>query len=158
MRKLILLAVLALPSAAFSQTQVTAKPLTDSDIQLLRQDIQAIKDDIVSHTMQFTAAENTAFQPVYREYIAAQDAVRAKRLALITDYAVNLDKIDDANARSMTQRLFAIEQEFQTLRTTYFPRFERAIGAKRAAKFYQVDNRLTLIGNLQITSEIPLIP
>jgi hypothetical protein len=34
----------------------------------------------------------------------------------------------------------------------------KALGAKRAAKFYQVDNRLSLLVNLQLTSEIPLIP
>jgi len=32
-----------------------------------------------------------------------------------------------------------------------------ALGAKRAAKFYQVDNRLTMIINLQLTAGIPLI-
>jgi len=158
MKTLILLVVLALPSAAFAQTQVSAKPLTDSDIQLLREDIQRVKNDIITHTMEFTTTENAAFWPVYREFAAAQDAIRAKRLQLITDYAVNFNSMDDAKARSMTERLLAIEQEFLRLRSDYFGRFERAIGAKRAAKFYQVDNRLTLIGNLQITSEIPLIP
>jgi hypothetical protein len=34
----------------------------------------------------------------------------------------------------------------------------KALGAKRAAKFYQVDNRLGLIVNLQLTALIPLIP
>jgi hypothetical protein len=33
----------------------------------------------------------------------------------------------------------------------------KALGAKRAAKFYQVDNRLTLIINVQLTAAIPLI-
>jgi hypothetical protein len=33
----------------------------------------------------------------------------------------------------------------------------KALGAKRAAKFYQVDNRLSMIVNLQLTAAIPLI-
>jgi hypothetical protein len=44
------------------------------------------------------------------------------------------------------------------LRQDYWPKFQKALGAKRAAKFYQVDNRLTLMVNLQLTSEIPLAP
>jgi len=38
------------------------------------------------------------------------------------------------------------------------PRFEKALGAKRAAKFYQVDNRLSMMINLQLASMVPLIP
>jgi hypothetical protein len=66
--------------------------------------------------------------------------------------------MDDASASSLTQRLFQIEDETQALRKKYFNRFESALGAKRAAKFYQVDNRLTMIVNIQLASEVPLIP
>jgi hypothetical protein len=34
----------------------------------------------------------------------------------------------------------------------------KVLGAKRAAKFYQVDNRLSLIINLQLAAAVPLIP
>jgi hypothetical protein len=33
----------------------------------------------------------------------------------------------------------------------------KAVGGKKAAKFYQVDSRITLIINLQLSSGIPLI-
>lgn len=36
------------------------------------------------------------------------------------------------------------------LRQEYWPKFEKALGAKRPAKFYQVDNRLSLLVNLQL--------
>jgi hypothetical protein len=32
-------------------TNVQAKPLTDDDIKMLREDIQAVKDDIIKNTM-----------------------------------------------------------------------------------------------------------
>lgn len=60
--------------------------------------------------------------------------------------------------RARSKRMFAIEDETQALRKKFYPRFEKALGAKRAAKFYQVDNRLSMILNVQLTSEIPLIP
>jgi len=44
------------------------------------------------------------------------------------------------------------------LKKEYFPRLAAAIGNKRAANFYQVDNRLTLMINLQLASAIPLMP
>jgi Spy/CpxP family protein refolding chaperone len=149
----------ALSSWVFSQTaEVHAKPLTDADFQLLRQDVQSAKNQIITDTMNFNENEAAAFWPVYKEYAAAQHSIADKRLALIRDYARNLDTMDDTKARALTDRMFAIEEETQALRKEYFPRFEKALGAKRAAKFYQVDNRLTLMVNVQIASEIPLIP
>lgn len=138
--------------------EVTVKPLSDSDIQLIRQDIQAAKDDIIKETMQFTEAEGTAFWPIYKAYAGEQRALAEKRFAIITDYAQNLDSMTDANAKNLTEKMLQVEDESQALRKKYFPKFEEALGAKRAAKFYQVDNRLTMILNVQLASAIPLIP
>ena len=145
-------------AGAAQEVQVTAKPLTDDDIKLMRQDVQSIKDDVIKDTMQFDETEASAFWPIYKEYAEGQQAIAEKRFGIIMDYAKNIDTMTDAEAANLTQRLFQVEEETQTLRKSYFPRFESAIGAKRAAKFYQVDNRLTMIVNVQLASEVPLIP
>jgi hypothetical protein len=153
------LLILGLSAAALAQTvEVRAKPITDADVQLLRQDLQAQKNQIITDTMRFTESEGTAFWPVYKEYASEQQAIAAKRLDLVVDYAHSLEKMDDSKARDLSQRMFAVEDGTQALRKKYYPRFEKALGAKRAAKFYQVDNRLNLLIAVQLTSEIPLIP
>ena len=142
----------------FSQTvEVSAKPLTDNDIQLLRSDIQMDKNDIISHAMQFTDAESGAFWPVYRDYARDQQKVGDERVQLIKDYAQRYDTMDDATAKSMVQRQLNVEAKLGNLRQEYWPKFEKALGAKRAAKFFQVDSRLSLLLNLQLVSEIPLL-
>ena len=138
--------------------QVTVKPLSDDDIKLIRQDIQSAKDDIIKDTMQFSDAEGAAFWPVYKEYAGEQRSIAEKRFAIITDYAKSLDTMTDADARSLTERMLQVEDETQALRKKYLPKFQTALGGKRAAKFYQVDNRLTMILNVQLASEVPLIP
>lgn len=143
---------------ALSQTvNVSAKTLTDSDIQLLRSNVQADKNVIIAHTMQFTDAESSAFWPVYRDYARDQRVIGDKRLQLITDFAKSCDSMDDAKAKDLTEKMLSIENDTSNLRKDYWPRFEKALGAKRAAKFYQVDNRLSLIINVQLASEIPLV-
>lgn len=134
--------------------QVTVKPLTDADIKLIRQDIQSAKDDIIKDTMQFSEAEASSFWPVYKEYAAEQRAIAEKRLGVILDYAKSVDNLTDADASSLTNRLLQAEDDAQALRKKYLPKFSAAVGAKRAAKFYQVDNRLTMILNVQLASEI----
>jgi len=157
----VLISVGLLSSRALAQAQtmvIETRPLTDADIQMLRQDIQAQKNQIITDNMQFTATEAAAFWPVYKDYAAAQHAIGDKRQALIKDYAASYDTMDDATAHSLTQRVFSIDDDTQALRKTYFPRFEKALGAKRAAKFYQIDSRLSLMINLQLASLIPLMP
>jgi hypothetical protein len=154
------LAFLLLSGGAISaQTAVVAvKPLTDDDIKLIRQDVQSQKDEIIKDTMQFSDTEAAAFWPVYKEYAGEQHAIADKRLGLIIDYAQHVDAMTNEDAERLTKKFFEVEDESQALRKKYYPRFETALGAKRAAKFYQVDNRLTMIINVQLASEIPLIP
>lgn len=142
----------------FAQTaEVKAKPLTDSDIQLLRSDLQADKNAIITHSMQFTDAESAAFWPVYRDYARDQQSAGDERVQLIKDYAQSYDSMDNTKAKNMTQRLLNIDAKLVNLRQEYWPRFEKALGAKRAAKFFQVDSRLSLLVNLQLVSEIPVL-
>jgi hypothetical protein len=157
-----ILAILLMSAApVFSQVMqvtVTAKPLTDEDIKLIRQDVQSIKDDVIKDTMLFTEAEGTAFWPIYKQYADEQRSIAEKRFAVIMDYAKSFETMTDAQATSLSQRMLAVDDASQDLRKKYLPKFESALGGKRAAKFYQVDNRLTMIVNVQLASEIPLIP
>ena len=148
-----------LVSFASAQTvEVKAKPLTDTDIQLLRSDVQSAKNDVIAHTMQFTDAESTVFWPIYRDYARDQQTIGDTLLQVIKDYAQQYGSMNDATASDLTQRFISIESRLVALRENYWPKFEKALGAKRAAKFYQVDNRLTLMVQLQLASEVPLIP
>ncbi len=150
--------MILLSTAVFAQTvEVSAKPLSDSDIQLLRSDVQAGKNEIITATMKFTDAESTAFWPVYRDYARDQQAIGDERIALIKDYATSYDTLDDNKAKDLVQRMINVDDKTLKLREDYWPKFMKALGAKRAAKFYQVDNRLSLIINLQLTAAIPLI-
>jgi hypothetical protein len=150
-----------LTATAWAQTApatATAMALTDSDIQMMRSDVQADKNEIIHATMQFTDAESAAFTPVYRDYARDQQKIGDERIQLIKDYAKDYDTLDDAKAKDMFQRMIKIEDKTLKLRQDYWPKFTKALGAKRTAKFYQVDNRISLIINLQLTSAIPLIP
>ena len=126
--------VLLLSAFLFAQTsQSTAKPLSDSDIQLLRSDIQAGKHDIITATMQFTDAESVAFWPIYRDYARDQQVIGDERVALVKDYVTNYDTMDDNQAKDMVQRMINIEDKTLNLREDYSPKFMKALGARRAA-------------------------
>lgn len=135
----------------------TGRPTTDDDIAVLRQDVQAGKTEIITRNMSFTDDQSKAFWPVYRDYAHDQQTIGDQRVALIKDYAANYDKIDDTQAKSYIQRALKFEEDSLKLRKEYVPKFEKAIGARQTAKFYQVDNRLSLLVNVQLAAELPII-
>lgn len=151
------LSALAQASAQAPADANTGRPVTDDDIAVLRQDVQASKTDIITRSMGFTDEQSKAFWPLYREYANEQQKIGDQRVSLIKDYAANYDKIDDAQAQSYLTRALKYEDEMAQLRKSYVPKFEKAIGAKQTAKFYQVDNRLTLLVNVQLANLLPII-
>jgi hypothetical protein len=156
--RLCVLGFLLAQLAAAQTAEVTAKPLSDTDIQLMRSDLQAEKNRVIADNMKFTDAESTAFWPVYRDYARDQHVIGDELSAVITDYAQHVDNMSESTSKDLAQRMLDIEQKNISLRRDYWPKFEKALGAKRAAKFYQVDNRLSLMIDVQLASQIPLIP
>jgi hypothetical protein len=135
----------------------TGRPVTDDDIAVLRQDVQADKTDIITRNMQFTDDQSKAFWPVYRNYAHDQQMIGDQRVALIKDYAANYDHIDDIQAQSYITRELKFEDDSLKLRKSYVSKFMKAIGAKQTAKFYQVDNRLNLLVSVQLAALLPII-
>jgi hypothetical protein len=72
--------VLSISWGVAQSMDVKAKPLTDADMQLLRSDVQADKNDIIAQTMQFTDAESQAFWPLYRNYARDQKLIGDERV------------------------------------------------------------------------------
>jgi len=158
LRVLGMFAVLSVASGMLAQTTTPQSGSgIDSDIALLRSDVQAQKIDVITHTMQFTDAQSQAFWPLYREFSGKQQTIGDQRVSIIKDYADSYDTLDDAKADELESRMIKFEEARTKLRAEYYPKFNKAIGAKQAAKFLQVDNRLTLLVDLQIASAVPII-
>jgi hypothetical protein len=135
----------------------TGRPVTDDDIAVLRQDVQADKTQIITQNMTFTESQSAAFWPVYRNYAHEQQIIGDQRVALIKDYAAQYDSMTDAQAAGFIAKALEYDANNLSLRKKYVPLFTHAIGSKQTAKFYQVDNRLTLLVNVQLAALLPII-
>ncbi len=136
-----------------------AQPNTasDQDIQLLRQDIQSQRKQIVAANMPLTADEATKFWPIYDQYRQEASKNGDERWALIQDYAKNYQTMTDAQANEFIKREAANEQKVIALRMKYVPIFEKVISAKKTALFCQIDHRVDLLIQLQLASQIPMV-
>jgi hypothetical protein len=161
MRRMMTLGLLSfvlagLTSSAIAQT-ATAKPLSDSDIALLRQDLQTQKTAIIGAAMKLTQTEEGSFWSLYRDYANEQQQIGDLRLRIIKDYAANYGNMPDPKAGELSRKMIDVDRRTFELRNKYLPMFEKILAPKRAAKFFQVDRRLSLLIDLQLTSEIPVL-
>jgi hypothetical protein len=156
-RLIVTLSVLLGTSAAVAQNATPGQTGTDTDIALLRSDVQAQRTDVVAHTMQLNDADAKNFWPLYREYVNKEQVLGDQRVSAIKDYASQYDTMTDAQADGLMDRVLMFDKSRTELRAEYYPKFKKAIGAKQAAKFLQVDNRLNLLVDLQLANAIPII-
>ena len=116
-RVLAILAIALTTSGAIAQTSGTTQGDLDTDIALLRSDIQAQKNDIIAHSMQFTDAQAKAFWPLYRDYSHQQQVIGDQRVSLIKDYASQYATMDDAKAEVLMSRWLNYDEAKTKLRS-----------------------------------------
>jgi len=126
-------------------------------IELMRKDVRAEKADIVAKTMELSAEEAALFWPVYKRYETEATTLGDERLAIITDYADNIDTLTDEKARDLITRAIALEGKEHSLKERYLEEFLAILPAKVVARFFQVDARINNLIDLELSTQIPLV-
>ena len=149
MKKLMLIIVFVLAgSVGYAQ---------DAYIELLRSDVKTQKVAIVTEVMQFTNEEAKVFWPMYREYDFEQTKLGDARIELIKDYAENYETMTDQKAKELIDGALKLQGKRIKLKKKYFKKFNKVLPSKIVAKFFQLENQINLLIDLQIASELPFI-
>jgi hypothetical protein len=129
----------------------------DAYFELLREDVRTQKVVLITDVMQFSDKEGEIFWPLYREYQFEFSKITDKKIAVIKDFAESYEEITDKKAKDLAKRTFEIEEDRIDLKKKYFKKFEKALSSKLAAKFFQLENQLNLLIDLQIVDDLPFI-
>jgi hypothetical protein len=151
----------ATPGAVAQGQQVTlqrvfSSTVTDEDIALLRQDIRAKKMQVIGQNMSLSDTEAQKFWPVYKHYADDLHEVNNSKYALLKQYAETWATMTDQDALIYVRHWMEVDAEAQALRLKYVPAVTQALPGKKAATFFQLDRRLSMIVDLQLFSQIPL--
>jgi len=153
-----MLATPAVKAQEVSTTPVSDRTsVTDAEIEIMRKDIRSRRKKIIAANVEMTDAEAAKFWPIYDLYAADQKKAYDIHYNLLKEYAANEKTMSDAMALSLTKRWTDADTAKAQLRVKYFPMFEKVLGGKRAARICQLDRLLTLMVDLQIGSDVPLI-
>jgi Spy/CpxP family protein refolding chaperone len=144
------------PQASAPSSQ-KAPDTTDKDIDLLRKDIRSQKKQLIAANLDLTDKEAQQFWPLYDQYTAELVKINDKKYGAIKDFAQNYDTLTDDQAESLTRQSLEVDESVAQLRIRYIPIFRKVLSGKKTALFFQLDRRLVMLIDLQLSSEIPLV-
>jgi hypothetical protein len=165
MRIRLMVAVLGLMAATglWAQEKKVQDPAESTElndqayIRLLRTDLKAKKQQIIKEAMQLNDQQAAAFWPVYRDYDAEQTKLGDEKLAIVHDYAQNFLTMNDEKADQLAQRVMALDEQRMALKKKYYEIMKKALPTVLVVRFFQVENQLQLLVDLQIASNLPII-
>jgi hypothetical protein len=128
----------------------------NDNMEILREKLRADKKLLVAQNMQLSDAEGKTFWPVYDAYQEEKSKLADRRRQVIQDYAANFQALSDAIAKDLVDRSLAIKQDDVKLMAAYLPQFRKAVGEKKAARFYQIESKIEAIVNFELAANIPL--
>jgi len=140
-----------------SEEDAQPNNIKDQDIEMLRADLRSQRKQLVALNLPLTADEATKFWPIFDQYRKEAIKPNDERWAVIKEYAANYNTMTDAQARDYMNRANTVDQQLLALRMKYVPLFEKVISPKKTALFYQIDRRIDLLINLQLSTVIPMV-
>jgi len=131
--------------------------LTDEQIDLMRKDIQSQKRQIIAANMKLTDEQAEQFWPIFDQYNRELIRINNKKYAAIKEFARSYDNLTGEQAERLTREGLEVDQAVAQLRQKYIPIFSKVIPGKKTALFIQLDRRLVMAIDLQLSGGIPLV-
>jgi hypothetical protein len=135
---------------------VITPTVTDEDIALLRQDLRAMKMQVIGQNLSLSDGEAQKFWPIYNHYVKDLTEINNQKYALLKQYAEMWATMNDEDAMIYVRHWLEADGQAQALRLKYVPVVSQVLPGKKAATFFQLDRRLNMIVDLQLFSQIPL--
>ena len=142
---------LAVPAAA-QETGTT-------NMEILRQKIQADRKLLIAQNLELTDAEGAKFWPVYEAYQKDLQQINQRLETTILTYAEAYKKgpIGDDAAKKLLGEALAIDEAELKLRTSAVPKVMAVLPATKAARYIQMENKIRAVVRYELAAGIPLV-
>ena len=127
-------------------------------VQQLQADLKTDRQAVVAANLPLTEGEARAFWPAYKEYRGEVEKAADRMAKLLSAYGANYEAMNDTRAGAFFNEWLSIERERAAAREKHVPKIRAILPAMKAARFFQIENKLDAIVNLALASEIPLVP
>jgi hypothetical protein len=139
---------------SFGRAQDQA-PTIDTAIAVVRANMQADRNTLITTGMNFNEKDSSAFWPIYHQYEYERSRLDDRRVAVIKEYTHNYPNLTDGEAKAMAERMLDCDYRLAGLKTKYFKKFNRVLPALTVTKFFQLERRIDLMMDMQVEASLP---
>jgi hypothetical protein len=144
-------------SSNLKSSIIMSQTASDQDIELMRQDVRNKKRQIVAENLPLSDAEAEKFWPIYQHYTSDLKLIYDEKFVLLRKYAETWGDMSNQDALIYIRRWLELDEQAQQIRNKYVPVVSQALTGKGTATFFQLDRRLSMMIDIQIGSQIPLV-
>jgi hypothetical protein len=144
-------------SAQKTSPQGDTHPISNQDLDLLRQDLRSQRKQLIAANLKLTDTEATKFWPVYDQYVTELIAINDKKFGLIQEYADSWGKLTNDQSLLFARNWLDMDIATAQLRQKYVPMVAKVLDGRKTATFFQLDRRITMMMELQVSSQMPLV-
>ena len=157
MNKHVVAALFAVAIAAALPAAAEDKIADVTDMDALHKVVRSDKRAFVATTLKLTDAEAKRFWPIYDAYQRNLDMTNRQRVVAL-EGLIALDKpISDLYARNLANQLMAADESETKARRTLQTRVLKALPAKKAARYLQLETKIRAMQAYDIAATIPLV-
>jgi len=129
----------------------------DEVLKSMRADMQGARADVMAKNLTLTADQASKFWPVFNQYQKEQNVIMDEQLKGIQSYVDSYRTLDNAGALALMTAHLDRDAKMTALRLRWLGEFQKVVPANIAARAMQIDRRLSMLAQLEISSQIPLV-
>ena len=135
---------------------VTLFALPNDELDLVLISKAAQKKAVVLSNMNLKDEVKENFGKLYDEYQLKIMKHRIDTLTLIANYAKSYNDMTNENADKLITEWLSVGDEQIALKKEYMEKFKKIMPSVDVIRYFQIENRLQLLRELQTSSKIPL--
>jgi len=130
-----------------------------NNLQIIHEKLKADKKFIVAKYMELTESEAKKFWPVYEDYQKDLQKLNERLLNMLQSYAGDYrnKSLTDEKAQKLLDEWIAIDQDEVKQRRAYASRVVKALPAKKAARYLQIENEYRVLIKYDLAATVPLV-
>ena len=130
-----------------------------NNLEIIHEKLKADKKLIVAKYMDLTEPEAKRFWPVYDEYQRDLHKLNERLLTLLHSYAADYrgNSLSDEKAKKLLDEWISIDQDEAKHRKAYAAKMVKALPAKKAARYLQIENEYRMLIKYDLAATVPLV-
>jgi hypothetical protein len=158
--KKLLFALVALALVGAGPDRVAAQETIEIPpefMEALRKDVRQMRTQAMQAAIILEPGQASTFWPIYEDYQEELEEITQTRTELLRDYATMFETMSDEQAVDLGHRAMELRGEQMDLLGRYFDRIADDVSGTTAGQFYQVENQVQMLIDLQLAMEVPII-